>query len=65
MPLGHGGFVVARPPPGRKGELEIEFSLVTKWLNQSDLREETPVKTLNTRAQFSFLIHEGVDVLRG
>lgn len=65
MPLGHGGFVVTTPPPGKKGELEIEFGHVTKWLNQSGLREEAPVKTLNTRAQFSFLIHEGVDVLGG
>lgn len=65
MPLEDGGFVLVRPPPGKKGELAIEFSHVTTWFNQSGLCDETPAKTLNTRAQFSFPINECADVFGG
>ena len=58
-------LLVASPPPGKKEVLEIEFSHVTKWFGQSGLCDETPAKTLNTRAQLSFLINEYADVPGG
>lgn len=59
------GLRISQTSSYKKGEPEIEFGHVTQWFNQSCLCDETPVKTLNTGAQFSFLINERYDELRG